>query len=163
MFTEEELASFHGVLQTTPEFVEINCGCTNPRYGDTPGKLRAYIDGKVEVDCNCMEDCPKVNVSPVEFARHAGRTNAHNNWKSQIWVFSHDGHKITLRRTCLMKHHTHAFQRPLRQVTHRDEFKRCSRCNKERRFTVRTEETCKIYHDALVNNNWQCADMPNNS
>ncbi|KAL0415962.1 UNVERIFIED_CONTAM: hypothetical protein Slati_3428100 [Sesamum latifolium] len=59
MFIEEELASFHGVLQTTPEFVEIDCGCTNPRYGDTPAKLRAYVDGKVEIDCNCMEDCPK--------------------------------------------------------------------------------------------------------
>ncbi|KAK4422049.1 hypothetical protein Salat_2155700 [Sesamum alatum] len=59
MFTEEELASFLGVRQNTPEFVEIDYGYTNPRYGDTPGKLRAYVDGKVEIDCNCMEDCPK--------------------------------------------------------------------------------------------------------
>lgn len=59
MFTEEELSRFQGVLRTTQEFVEIDCGCTNPRYGDTPGKLRIYVDGKVEIDCNCSGDCPK--------------------------------------------------------------------------------------------------------
>ncbi|KAL7150177.1 hypothetical protein ABFS83_05G092700 [Erythranthe nasuta] len=149
MFTQEELIQFHGVFRNSQEFLEIDCGCTNPRYGDTPGKLRVYIEGKIEIDCTCMDNCPKVNISPIEFARHAGRTNAHNNWKSQIWVFSHDGHKIALWRTCLLKYHTHIFQRPLRQVIHRDEFLRCSQCNKERRFILR--------------NNRRCSDVPNHS
>ncbi|KAL7111483.1 hypothetical protein ACP275_05G090900 [Erythranthe tilingii] len=163
MFTQEELIQFHGVFQNTQEFLEIDCGCTNPRYGDTPGKLRIYIEGKIEIDCTCMDNCPKVNISPIEFARHAGRTNAHNNWKSQIWVFSHDGHKIALWRTCLLKYHTQTFQRPLRQVIHRDEFLRCSQCNKERRFILRNKEGCKIYHQTLANNNWRCSDVPNHS
>ncbi|KAI3457516.1 hypothetical protein Pfo_014179 [Paulownia fortunei] len=163
MFTEEELASFHGVLQNTQEFIEINCGCTNPKDGDTPGKLRVHFDGKLEIDCNCMNDCSRVNLSPVEFAKHAGRTNAPNNWKSQIWVFSHDGYKVALWRTCLLKHHRHAFQRPLRRATHRNEFKRCSQCNKERRFSLRSKEACTIYHDALVDNNWKCSNIPDHS
>ncbi|KAL9167342.1 hypothetical protein ABFS82_05G090600 [Erythranthe guttata] len=150
MFTQEELIQFHGVFRNTQEFLEIDCGCTNPKYGDTPGKLRVYIEGKIEIDCTCMDNCPKVNISPIEFARHAGRTNAHNNWKSQIWVFSHDGHKIALWRTCLLKYHTHTFQRPLRQVIHRDEFLRCSQCNKERRFILRNKEGIKIYHQAQL-------------
>lgn len=104
-----------------------------------------------------------VNLSPVEFARHAGKINAHTNWKSQIWVFNNDGHKIALWRTCLLKHHTHTFQRLLRQVIHRDEFIRCSQCRKERRFSLRSKEACKIYHDALVSDHWTCSDMPNNS
>ncbi|XP_011090050.1 protein ULTRAPETALA 1-like [Sesamum indicum] len=163
MFTVEELASFHGVIQNTQEFLEIDCGCTNPRYGDTPGKFRAYVDGRLEIDCKCTEDCPRVNLSPVEFARHAGKTNAHNNWMSQIWVFTRDGHKVALRRTCLLKHYRHTFQRPLRQVTHRDEFVRCSRCDKQRRFSLRTREACRIYHYALVDNNWKCSDIPDHS
>ncbi|XP_012858987.1 PREDICTED: protein ULTRAPETALA 1-like [Erythranthe guttata] len=171
MYKEEELANFYGVLQNTQEFLEIDCGCTNPRYGDTPGKLRIYVEGKLEIDCTCRDDCTKgkyifyviVNISPIEFAKHAGRTNAHNNWKSQIWVFRHDGHKLALWKTCLLKYYTHTFQRPLRQVTHRDEFVRCSQCGKDRRFSVRSKEACRIYHNALVNNNWECSDMPNHS
>ncbi|KAL0290932.1 UNVERIFIED_CONTAM: hypothetical protein Scaly_2655100 [Sesamum calycinum] len=81
-------------------FAEIDCGCTNPSYGDTPGKFRAYVDGRLEIDCNCTEDCSRVNLYPIEFARHAGKTNAHNNWMSQIWLFTHGGHKVSLRRTC---------------------------------------------------------------
>ncbi|KAL3647045.1 hypothetical protein CASFOL_008013 [Castilleja foliolosa] len=163
MFTQQEMTSFYGVLQHTEEFVEMDCGCTNPRYGDTPGKLRIFVNGKIEIDCICRDDCPRVNLSPVDFARHAGRTNAHTNWKSQIWVFNHDGQKLALRRTCLLKHHTEAFQRPLRQVIHRDEFKCCSRCNKDRRFSLRNKEACRVYHDALLNTDWKCSDMPNQS
>ncbi|GFQ06236.1 protein ultrapetala 2, partial [Phtheirospermum japonicum] len=91
----------------------------------------------------------------------SGRSLLHTNWKSQIWVFSRDGQKLALRRTCLLKHHTEAFQRPLRQVIHRDEFKCCSRCNKDRRFSLRNKEACRIYHDALLDTHWKCPDMPN--
>ncbi|XP_057779698.1 protein ULTRAPETALA 1-like [Salvia miltiorrhiza] len=163
MFTEEELANFLGVLQVTSEFIEIDCGCTNPRYGDTPGKLRVFIDGKLEIDCTCRTDCDKARVSPVEFAKHAGKINAHANWKSQIWVFSKDGSKVGVWKTCLLKHHRFTFVRPLRQVTHRDEFMRCAQCGKDRRFSLRTKEDCKIYHDALVITDWTCSNMPNNT
>ena len=61
MFTEEEIGNFLGVLQVTPQFIEIECGSTNPRYGDTVGKLRVFSDGKVEVDCICRVDCDKGN------------------------------------------------------------------------------------------------------
>lgn len=59
MFSHEELSNFLGVLKVTPEFIEIDCGCTNPRYGDTPGILRLFPDGKIEIDCNCRPDCDR--------------------------------------------------------------------------------------------------------
>lgn len=102
-------------------------------------------------------------MSPDDFARHSGKMYASTKWKSQIWVFSNDGNKLHLHKTCLLKHYTHNFQRPQRQVIHRDEFKKCCRCHKDRRFVVRTKEACKAYHDALVNDNWTCSDMPGNS
>ncbi|KAL1549543.1 protein ULTRAPETALA 1-like [Salvia divinorum] len=163
MFSEEEIGNFLGVLQVTPEFIEIDCGSTNPRYGDTAGKLRVFSDGKVEVDCICGADCDKVRVSPVEFAKHAGKINAHEKWNRQIWVFGKDGTKIGLWKTCLLRHHKHSFIRGARQLTHRDEFIRCSQCDKERRFSLRSKEHCKIYHDALVKSDWICSDMPNNT
>ncbi|CAK9183056.1 unnamed protein product [Ilex paraguariensis] len=46
-------------------------------------------------------------------------------------------------------------------TVHRDEFINCSRCDKERRFSLRSNEQCRIYHDALANKNWTCSDMPN--
>lgn len=46
------------------------------------------------------------------------------------------------------------------RVCHRDEFVRCSMCNKERRFRLRNKDECRMYHDALADENWKCADMP---
>ncbi|KAL3850769.1 hypothetical protein ACJIZ3_012651 [Penstemon smallii] len=163
MFTNEELSSFYGVLNNNQDLIEIDCGCTIAKYGDTPGKLRIFANGKIEIDCNCIENCPRVNLSPIEFAKHAGRANARNNWKSQIWVFKNDGEKVALRKTCLLKYHIEVFQRPLRKVIHRDEFLSCSRCSKDRRFFLRSREDCKIYHNALIDNNWKCSDMTNRS
>lgn len=57
MFTQKELSKFYGVLQNTPEFIEIECGCTNPRYGDTPGILRVSLDGSIMIYCTCLRNC----------------------------------------------------------------------------------------------------------
>ncbi|KAK9275478.1 hypothetical protein L1049_022745 [Liquidambar formosana] len=34
------------------------------------------------------------------------------------------------------------------------------RCNKERRFRLRKNQGCRIYHDALAKRRWNCADKP---
>lgn len=57
IFTEEELAFFYGVLRNNREFLELQCGCTVLKYGDTAGKLRVYRDGKLEIDCECFATC----------------------------------------------------------------------------------------------------------
>ncbi|XP_051121647.1 protein ULTRAPETALA 2-like [Andrographis paniculata] len=161
MFTQAELFGFIGILQITTEFLVMKCGCTNSRYGDTSGKLKIYFDGRIEINCTCDENCSKVNVSPIEFARHALRTNSDKYWKSQIWVFGRDGSKVQLVKTCLLKFFKDTYQRPIRQAAHRDEFVRCSLCRKERRFTNRTRDDSRNYHRALASDNWKCSDMPN--
>lgn len=62
MFTDKEVAGLHGVFKRT-EYIEIQCGCTIPRYGDTPGNLRVYVNGKLEIDCNCAQNCSKGSLS----------------------------------------------------------------------------------------------------
>lgn len=102
-----------------------------------------------------------MNLHPIEFAKHAGKTNSHNKWKNQIWVTNSDGKRVSLKKTPLLKYHTETYQRPRRQISHCDEFLRCSSCHKERRFYLRNKEDCMIYHEALTNENWKCSDMPN--
>ncbi|XP_016461420.1 protein ULTRAPETALA 2-like [Nicotiana tabacum] len=161
MFTEKELENFMGVLKRGSDYVEIECGCTVTKFGDTNGKLRIFPDGRLEIDCQCYSGCPEVKLSPIEFAKHAGRKTAIQNWKSQIWVNNKEGRRENLWKTCLLKYHTDTFRRPLRgQIIHRDEFIRCTNCNKDRRFLLRTKEECRIYHDAVANKDWKCSDMP---
>lgn len=45
-------------------------------------------------------------------------------------------------------------------VTHRDEFVKCCKCRKERRFKRRNKEECRLYHDAMLNRRWECANLP---
>ncbi|KAK4395952.1 protein ULTRAPETALA 2 [Sesamum angolense] len=67
MFTEEELASFHGVLQTTPEFVEINCGCTIPDMETHLGNLELILMEKLRSTAIAWKTvlklmCPRLNL-----------------------------------------------------------------------------------------------------
>ncbi|XP_060190963.1 protein ULTRAPETALA 2-like [Lycium barbarum] len=88
---------------------------------------------------------------------------SNKNWKSQIWVTNKEGRRENLWKTCLLKYHSDTFYRPVRGGTiHRDEFIRCTNCNKERRFLRRTKEECKYYHDVAAVKDWKCSDMPHN-
>ncbi|CAI9115524.1 OLC1v1016439C1 [Oldenlandia corymbosa var. corymbosa] len=163
MFTNEDVSGFMGVTRVEPNIIEIECRLTLRRYGDSYGKLRISTDGKLEIDCCCFSNCPKVNLSPVEFARHMGKNTNIDNWKNHLWVMDAEGNRISLGKTNLLRYHIQTFERPLRRpYVHRDEFIRCSKCNKERRFSRRTKELCRIYHDAFLKQDWQCSDMPPN-
>ncbi|KAL8166202.1 hypothetical protein V2J09_007701 [Rumex salicifolius] len=37
----------------------------------------------------------------------------------------------------------------------------CTKCSKQRRFLLRTKQECRLYHDACLDENWTCADFPN--
>ncbi|MCD7460094.1 hypothetical protein HAX54_042827 [Datura stramonium] len=160
MFTDKELDGFPGVLSKESDYVEIECGVTSSKYGDTSGSLKIFQNGKLEIVCHCYHGCKEVKLSPIEFVKHAGRKTAVQNWKSQIWVNNKEGRKKSLWKTCLLKYHSDTFRRPLRGGTkHRDEFIRCTNCNKQRRILRRTKEECKYYHDAIAMKNWKCTDM----
>ncbi|KAG5597695.1 hypothetical protein H5410_038927 [Solanum commersonii] len=119
MFTNKELDNFMGVLSKKLNYAEIECGVTNPKYGDSKGVLRIFQGGKLEI--------------------------------SQIWVNNKEGRAQNLWRTCFLKHHIDTFHGPIRGgIIHRDEFIRCTKCNKQRQFFRRTKEECKYYYDAIA-------------
>jgi hypothetical protein len=83
-----------------------------------------------------------------------------------------EGEKVPLSKTALLKYYYLARKsgsggggggcgrrngRP--SHTHRDEFVRCTRCGKGRRFRLRSEEECRAYHDALAKAHWTCTDL----
>ncbi|TQD81428.1 hypothetical protein C1H46_033013 [Malus baccata] len=104
-------------------------------------------------------------LTPAAFEKHSGRETA-RKWKNNVWVID-NGKKVPLCKTVLLKYHNEASKSANGshrsnngRVCHHDEFVSCTRCNKERRFRLRTKEECRVYHDALADVNWKCADLP---
>lgn len=104
-------------------------------------------------------------LTPSAFEKHSGRETA-RKWKNNVWVIV-NGEKVPLCKTVLLKYYnqvskaangSHRSQNG--RACHRDEFVRCTSCNKERRFRLRTKEECRIHHDALADANWKCSDLP---
>ncbi|XP_059664186.1 protein ULTRAPETALA 1-like [Cornus florida] len=171
IFTDEELKHII-VLEREADYIDVGCGCTLRRFGDTAGKLRIYAEGRLEIFCQCnrcdLNENSGNKISPAEFVKHSGRKDF-KEWKNRIWINNNEGKKIRLWRTCLLKYYreeTTALvvevegSRRRHQIVHRDEFIRCSVCHKERRFPLQTKEKCRIYHDALANKKWKCSDVP---
>lgn len=104
-------------------------------------------------------------MTPAAFEKHSGRETA-RKWKNNVWVIA-NGEKVPLSKTVLLKYYNQASKHGNGshrshngRVCHRDEFVRCARCNKERRFRLRTKEECLIHHNALADKNWKCSDLP---
>lgn len=88
------------------------------------------------------------------------------NWPSNIWV-QIDGEKVPLEMTQIMKYYDHKanVHKMMKYANrnkkfHKDEFIRCSKCNKERRFRRRNMKAIKDYHDAFNDESWECSDWP---
>ncbi|KAH8490473.1 hypothetical protein H0E87_022851 [Populus deltoides] len=271
LFSEEELREMSGVKRGG-DYIEVMCGCTSHRYGDAVGRLRVFINGELEITCECTPGCDEVSMcmlfclkelnyslcfdsrtgllsdllynescmafvvliamvdfdvlrmaagwgqtrkltskglsctpmlkldvvfcvhghvyatvrlcsigypvalaeecgilsdkmTPAAFEKHSGRETA-RKWKNNVWVIV-NGEKVPLVKTVLLKYYNQASKNGNGshrshngRVCHRDEFVRCNKCNKERRFRLRSKEECRIHHDALADANWKCADMP---
>lgn len=102
-------------------------------------------------------------MSPAAFEKHSGRETA-RKWKNNIWVIV-DGQKVPLFKTALLKYYNLSLTKASNKaqagrVCHRDEFLKCTKCNKLRRFHLRTQEECRAYHDAYIDDDWKCSDMP---
>ncbi|KAK9924695.1 hypothetical protein M0R45_033049 [Rubus argutus] len=164
LFSDEELSEMSGVKRGV-DHIEVTCGCTSHRYGDAVGRLRVFMNGELEITCECTPGCQEGTLTPSLFEKHSGRETA-RKWKNNVWVIV-NGKKVPLCKTVLLKYHNEASknangsQRSQNgRASHRDEFVCCTRCNKERRFRLRTKEECQIHHDAVADVNWKCADLP---
>ncbi|KAK6934318.1 hypothetical protein RJ641_034473 [Dillenia turbinata] len=138
-FTDKELADIYD-LQRRGDHIEVTCGCRSSGFG---------------------------NLSPAAFIKHTPK-RGQSNWLHSIWVTTMDGNKVPLKETVLLKYYKpneseSSCKRKLPSLVHRDEFIKCSKCNKERRFERRSKIQCRIYHDASNNKMWKCTDSVDGS
>ncbi|GMN65231.1 hypothetical protein TIFTF001_034289 [Ficus carica] len=157
MFTDEKLKSFEG-LKSGTDYIEVICGCTSKKFGDSVGKLRIFTTGQFLITCN-------LRLTPADFEKHTLQ-GGQRKWKNNIWVMV-DKVKTELLKTGLLKYYKHssnlqneAYKNRRKWNFHRDEYLSCSKCQKERRFRLRTKEECRIFHDALAKKEWKCSDRP---
>ncbi|XVF78101.1 hypothetical protein PTKIN_Ptkin14bG0101800 [Pterospermum kingtungense] len=164
MFSEQELRQMEGFRRGS-DYIEVKCGCTSKRYGDSVGMLRVFTNGQFLIKCNCTPVCDQERLTPNDFEKHSRREGT-RQWKNHIWVVL-SNKKVPIRRTTLLKYYKHATNgenglsaMQSKRLFHRDEFISCSRCKKQRRFRLRSEEECRLYHDALNARRWKCSDWP---
>ncbi|KAG9452740.1 hypothetical protein H6P81_005644 [Aristolochia fimbriata] len=164
LFGDEDLSEMSG-LKKGGDYIEVTCGCTSQRYGDAVGRLRVFASGDLEISCECTPGCKEDKLTPAAFEKHSEREGA-RKWKNNVWIIL-KGEKVSISKTVLLKYYNQALKngngshkshcgRPY----HRDEFIRCTICNKERRFRLRSNEECRVYHDALLEQNWNCSNLP---
>ncbi|KAK9689720.1 hypothetical protein RND81_09G077000 [Saponaria officinalis] len=163
VFNEEEIREISGV-QRGNGFVEVTCGCTSRRYGDAVGRLRVFLSGLLQISCDCTPGCPEDKLSPAAFEKHSERESS-RKWKNNIWVIV-NGEKVPLFKTVLLKYYNQTCRastgcnKQNGRTVHRDEFVRCTRCNKDRRFHLRTKDECRLHHNAFLDEDWKCIDHP---
>ncbi|XP_009386892.2 protein ULTRAPETALA 1 [Musa acuminata AAA Group] len=163
LFADEELIGMTE-LKKGADFVEVMCGCTSHRYGDAVGRLRVFASGDLLISCECTPGCEEDKLTPAAFEKHSGRETA-RKWKNNVWIII-KGDKVPLSKTVLLKYYNQASKAangshkgPNGRPFHRDEFVSCKRCNKERRFRLRTKDEYRNYHDAVRNPNWECSNL----
>ncbi|XP_024976322.1 protein ULTRAPETALA 2-like [Cynara cardunculus var. scolymus] len=161
IFTHEELRDYLSQIRVrAPHYIEIVCGCTSGKYGDSLGLLRISDDGTISAVCHCCKECKQVFDSPVEFVKHGSRTSNVPNWRKKVWILNQNGQKIKMIDTSFLKYYYgDNFRRPHNESGHRDQFLRCTACNKVRRFELRSRELCRFYHDAAASGNQTCFSM----
>ncbi|WCJ32124.1 Developmental regulator ULTRAPETALA [Euphorbia peplus] len=163
LFAEETIQEMAGYNRGS-DYVEVKCGCTSRRYGDTVATLQVHANGKFVVICECSIALKPEIFTPPDFEKHADKAGR-RRWQSNIWVLLKNK-KVPLWRTPLLKYYKHeanGASMTIRRKFHRDEFITCSICKKQRRFQLRTEDQIRAYHDALLKQRWKCSDRPSDS
>lgn len=56
IFSDEELSEMSGVKKSG-DHIEVTCGCTSHRYGDAVGRLRVFLNGDLQITCECTPGC----------------------------------------------------------------------------------------------------------
>lgn len=62
MFSEEEVREMIG-LKNDKDCFEVMCGCTSRRYGDAVGRFRVFVNGDLEISCDCTPGCQEGSFS----------------------------------------------------------------------------------------------------
>ncbi|TQD93844.1 hypothetical protein C1H46_020532 [Malus baccata] len=60
LFSDDELREMSGVNRGS-DHIEVTCGCTSHRYGDAVGRLRVFVNGDLEITCECTPGCQEVH------------------------------------------------------------------------------------------------------
>ncbi|KAG7957365.1 hypothetical protein I3843_11G170400 [Carya illinoinensis] len=144
MLNEEELNDM-SELDRGPRFLEVKCDCTNRKYGDFTGRLRIST---LAMLCSLASPNPTVRkwgndyhmimnaiLTPDNFLKHCGKEGT-RNWKRNSRVIVND-EKVALQKWVDRPHSTDSKSSERERKFHRDEFIKCSTCNKERRFRLR--------------------------
>ncbi|XP_039011049.1 protein ULTRAPETALA 1-like [Hibiscus syriacus] len=163
MFSEGELKDMEG-LKRESDFIEDKYGCTSKKYGNTIGRLRVLTNGPFLISSECTSACDEEKLTAYDFEKHSGKEGT-GKWKSHIWVVMYNN-KVPLWRTVL-KYYKHASNGAnelnclrAKHLFHCDEFIRCTRRKKERRFRLQTDDERRTYHDTLNARRWRCANWP---
>jgi len=56
IFSDAELSEMSGIKRSG-DHIEVTCGCTSHRYGDAVGRLRVFLNGDLEITCECTPGC----------------------------------------------------------------------------------------------------------
>ncbi|KAK4769026.1 hypothetical protein SAY86_027176 [Trapa natans] len=56
LFSDDELREVYGFRRGS-DYIEVTCGCTSHRYGDAVGRLRVFLNGDLEINCECFPGC----------------------------------------------------------------------------------------------------------
>ncbi|KAE8732142.1 LSD1-like2 [Hibiscus syriacus] len=143
MFSEGELKDMEG-LKRESDFIEDKYGCTSKKYGNTIGRLRVLTNGPFLISSECTSACDEEKLTAYDFEKHSGKEGT-GKWKSHIWVVMYNN-KVPLWRTVL-KYYKHASNGAnelnclrAKHLFHCDEFIRCTRRKKERRFRLQTDD-----------------------
>eukprot|EP00250_Pteridium_aquilinum_P021204 c25054_g1_i1 orf=175-2577(-) len=170
--TRNSCDSYDGGIDNQAEkdgYIDLKCGCTSQKHGDTVGTLRLFKNGKLEIHCHCSLGCIKGKpMSPASFERHSGR-GASKKWRETIWIFLGD-RKVQFSKVKGLDAFVRRYKEsnrvmlrqpgPVKQPLHRDEFVQCKKCSKKRRFRRKTKEECRLFHEASMNLEWECSNYP---
>mgnify|MGYP000600809937 FL=1 len=106
-------------------------------------------------------------MTPANFEKHGGR-GASKKWKDTIWIVLGD-QKVMFSKVkgldAFVRRYKESRSRSrqvhaAKSVYHRDEFMQCKKCSKKRRMRCKTQEECRLYHNASMNPDWECANYP---
>ncbi|KAB2596554.1 protein ULTRAPETALA 1-like [Pyrus ussuriensis x Pyrus communis] len=56
LFSDDELREMSGVNKGS-DHIEVTSGCTSHIYGDAVGRFRVFVNGDLEVTCECTPGC----------------------------------------------------------------------------------------------------------
>ncbi|KAL6314557.1 hypothetical protein AAG906_026896 [Vitis piasezkii] len=118
--------------------INVTCGYTSRKYGDTTGRLRIFVGGQLEISCECVAGCSEDKLTLAQFESHFGRGHPKRSGRAALirgWPQGQKGSTI-----------------PQGNLGRREWALTSQKSYDEFIFE------CCIHHDASINKNWNCVD-----